>query len=173
MKMNDLTRRHIVPARVLAQSLHASVVRRVGGTTGRIAQHLAVRECDRQKLAAGLPVAQRMNVRLDFHPGRERLWQPALSRQAGGTVHLDRPLHCLALLILDVEQDPGMRVRPLELFDGALELDDLESIEHSEGMVRRSRNRNSNCGNARETECFEGHERLSRCFLVFSGYQSL
>src|SRR5439155_23001943 len=53
------------------------------------------------------------------------------------------------------------------------ELDDLESIEHSERMVRRSRNRNSNCGNARETEYFEGHERLSRCFLVFSGYQSL
>ena len=42
----------------LAQSLDASVVRRVGGTTGRIAHHLAVRKCDRQKLAAGLPVAQ-------------------------------------------------------------------------------------------------------------------
>src|SRR5215470_1187677 len=128
-------RRHVVPARGMTGSLQPSVVGRAGRTTGWIAHHLAVREGDRQKLAAGLPVAQRMNVRLDRHSRRQRLWQPALPRQAGGAIHLDRPLDRLALLILDVQQDPGVGVGPLELFYGALELNDLESIEHGERMV--------------------------------------
>src|SRR5262249_58445304 len=60
--------------------------------------------------------------------------------------------------------DPGMGVRPLEFFDGALELDDLESIEHCEGMVRCNRKCiGSNCGNARGAECFEDHGSFSRC----------
>src|SRR5438093_9255117 len=154
-----------------------SVVRRVGRTAGRVAHHLAVGERDRQELTTRFPVAQRVNVRLDLHPRRERLRQPALPRQASGAVHLDRPRDRLPLLIIDVQQDPGVGVRPLEFFHGTLELDDLEGIEHGEGMVRRSRNAiSSKCGSARKAECFENHGRLQgvlQCSPVFSGYQSL
>src|SRR5215510_3350886 len=154
------------------RTIARSVVWRVGRAARRVAHHLAVGERDRQELAARLPVAQRMNVRLDLHPRRERLRQPALPRQASGAVHLDRPRDRLTLLIIDVQQDPGVGVRPLEFFHGTLELDDLEGIKHGEGMVRRSRNSiSSKCGSARKAECSENHGRLQGVlrYSLFSG----
>src|SRR3954453_8760957 len=59
------------------------VVWSVGRPAVRIAHHFPIRERDCQELAAILAVTEGVHMHLDLHAGRERLWTPALPRQAG------------------------------------------------------------------------------------------
>src|SRR5207237_10391256 len=51
-----------------------------GAAAGRITHHLAVGELDRQELAAGVSVPQRVDGDFDLHARRAGLWKPALPR---------------------------------------------------------------------------------------------
>src|SRR5262249_6274345 len=93
----------------------------VGAGRGvRIPHQGSVWQRYRHELSAVVAVAKRMNDGLNFHAGRKGLGNPALPRQTGRSAHLDRPLLCLTLGIVDRHQDPAVRIGPLEFLHSAL-----------------------------------------------------
>ena len=109
-----------------------------------------------------------MNRDRDIHPRRQRLRFPAVPGQAARPIELDRPLLRLPLLIGNIHHDPGMRVGPLKLLDGAFQRHSLGGIKHREGMMSGGWDRVHRQGSyTRDRECSDFHRRL-HSFLSFS-----
>src|SRR5258705_6973548 len=87
-------------------------------TSGAV-QHGPVRKLDFQKLTAVRAVAKRMDGRRHDHSGCDRFRHPALTYQAARAGQLDRPLF-QSTSSFHNQQDPGVRIGPLEGLDRAL-----------------------------------------------------
>jgi hypothetical protein len=112
---------------------------------------------DFQELAAIRSVPKRMDGQRNGHAWRDRLRPEALAHQAVGPAHLNRPPLRLTFLV-DGQNDPGMRVRPLELLDGALQGELPVRIELGKGMMRESGNRVDGRNDTGKTERPEFHQ---------------
>src|SRR5258706_12977987 len=104
----------------MTSSIKNSVRARVGVRCPvRVALHGPVRKRDCHILAAMRAVLERMDHGRDLHARGEGLGNPALPRQTARCAELDRPLLGLSGRIRNIDQDPAVRVGPLEFFDGA------------------------------------------------------
>src|SRR4030095_13658282 len=80
----------------------------------------------------------RVESERDLIAGFERRASPSLTRQRVGTTSLEAPLSGRPVLLRD-DLNPDVWVRPLQLLDGAFDLEDLLTIEHRARMMRRHR----------------------------------
>src|SRR5439155_22955628 len=104
----------------------------------RVAQLLAVRQRHGQELSANLPVLQRPDEDFHFHAGCKSFGFPTLPQQTWRRAHFNRPFRGLTFRIGNCKENPAMRIRPVEFFDGAFHRHRLAGIKHGKGMMRDS-----------------------------------
>src|SRR4030088_2678786 len=142
----------------MTSSIKNSVRARVGVRCSvRVALYGPVRKRDCHVLAAMGAVLERMDHSRDLHARGQSLGNPALPRQTARRAKLDRPLFLRASRVRNVDQDPAMRVGPLEFLDRAFKSHLLVGIEHREGMMCKSRDRIHGNRDSREAKGFELH----------------
>src|SRR4051794_39514709 len=104
-----------------------------------IAQRLAVRQSNQEKLCEILSAPRRMHLHHDLIAGHDGLRAPSLADQRARAIHFHGP-HCLlALRAFDNHLQEGVRVGPLEFLHRSFQLEGLLTVEHREGMMRGSR----------------------------------
>src|SRR5262249_15625632 len=101
-----------------------------------------------------------MDDRLDFHTRRQSGGGPPLLRQAARSAHFDRPLLRPTLGVIDRQHDPAMWVGPRKFLDGPLQGLRFFPIEHSERVVRKSRNGGHGHHDTCKTKRSDCHSRL-------------
>src|SRR5688572_27334903 len=95
----------------------------------------------RDVAAVGLlrAVAREVAVNVDLHARLDRVAGDAAPEQRIRRPALDRPRFHRAVGLLHVHVNPGVRIDPLDLRDGALQLDRLVDVELAgKGMMRRA-----------------------------------
>ena len=164
--------RHTIPAmatKVTSVANHRAVAtasnkektkRRLLSAAGRISTYYdSIGKHYFHELTSVRSVTKRMDCYRDMHACQDRLWFPTLSHQAAGSHHLNCPLRRSTSLI-NLQQEPGVRVRPLKLLDGALQGDLPRGIENRKGMMCKCRDRMHCSNDQSETECRAFHKRL-------------
>src|SRR5688572_278143 len=105
---------------------------------------LAVRERDVTPVGAQRAVLGLEALDEDLRAGQQRVLVPAAAQERVRRAALDHPLLDLAVGSLDVDVDPGVRIDPLHLRDGAPQLYRLLRVEFSRKRVVRN---HRHCGN--------------------------
>src|SRR4051812_5757311 len=124
----------------LRQNLRQPLSRRLGRgweDFGRAAgldrSPIAEADLARAPGAAGRPASQRRNLQLDLIAGLERLAAPAVANEAARAQAFEAPGLGAAVVLLDGEEDEGVRVGKLELLNNTLQLDLIILVEHGIG----------------------------------------
>src|SRR5262249_19073149 len=96
---------------------------------------------------AGSAAAERIDLKLQFIAGLQGLAGPSVADEPAWRATFKAPYLAGAILLLDFQNDEGVRVGVLPLFHDADEIDRMLLIEHGEGMMRHrdAAHRNERC----------------------------
>src|SRR5262245_25104903 len=123
-------------------------------------RHVPVLWRDEAEQTAIVAVAKQMAAHFDAVAGHYVRLRDAVLHDRVRIGRFERPYHCLALLALDLEVNPGVREEPMHFLDRSLERRPLRRVVVIVGVMSTSRQDQDQRNDDRKDEGFELHLSL-------------